>query len=267
MTTIQFEDVDLSLVKLSHPRANKSSPGFKSSYIQYQSSERLCIQTPVMRLPWDVKPKKLDEGSNVSAQLALSFTGINPVDPSCDLTKFITFMKAFDARVKELVLEMKGGLGKKSEENVLDANFRDSVKESSEGQYPPTIQPKIWLQCREGGSKLHAEYHDMDITVYNMNQEKIAHDNLAKNCMAAAIIEPSTAWCSSMGVGVTWVAKQVVVKPIPKKAFAFAMGAKYDVLRSDDNTRKRQRTQEDEDNEEPKAYGYDEDRSSVEEDF
>ncbi|CAN0300587.1 unnamed protein product [Ectocarpus sp. 6 AP-2014] len=216
MTTIQFEDVDLKLIKLSQPRVNKSSPGFKSSYIQYQSSEKLCIQTPVMRLPWDIKPKKLDDGSNVSAQLALSFTGINPVDPSCDLTTFMTFMKAFDAsRVKELVLEMKGGLGKKSEEKVLDANFRDSVKESNNGQDPPTIQPKRWLQCREGGSKLCVEDHDMDITVYNMNQEKIANDNLTKTCMAAAIIEPNTAWCSSMGVGVTWVAKQVVVKPIP----------------------------------------------------
>ncbi|CAM9153716.1 unnamed protein product, partial [Ectocarpus sp. 8 AP-2014] len=231
MTTIQFENVDLKLMKLSQPRVNKSLPGFKSSYIQYQSGDKLCIQTPVMRLPWDIKPKKLDDGANVSAQLALSFTGINPVDPSCDLAKFMTFMQNFDARVKELVIEMQGGLGKKSEAKVLDANFRDSVKESNNGQYPPTIQPKIWLQCREGGAKMRPEDHDMDITVYNMNQERITNDNLAKNCMAAAIIEPSTVWCSSMGVGITWVAKQVVVKPIPKKSFAFEMGAKYEVLR------------------------------------
>lgn len=122
---------------------------------------------------------------------------------------------------------------------MLDANFRDSVKEAVSGEYPPTIQPKIWLRCRDGGSSKCVEDHDMDIAVYNMSQEMISPDNLSKGCMAAAIIEPNTAWCSSMGVGVTWVAKQVVVKPIPKESFAFSMGSEYDVLRSEDKTNKR----------------------------
>lgn len=116
MTTVQFGDVDLTQLKLSPARPNKSSPGFKSSYIQYKSGERLQIHTPVMKLPWDIKPKQMDESSNVSAQLAMSFTGINPVDEDCDLNKFMCFMKAFDARVKELVVGMNGALGKKSEE-------------------------------------------------------------------------------------------------------------------------------------------------------
>jgi len=178
MTTMQFSDVDLSLLKLAPAKANKSSPGFKSSYVQYKSGERLNIQTPVMKLPWDIKPKQMDEGSNVSAQLALSFTGIDPDDPECDLNKFMLFMN-----------------------------------------YPPTIQPKIWLRCKEGGSSKCVDDHEMDIAVYNMEQQMIEPDNLAKGCMAAAIIEANTAWCSSMGVGVTWVAKQVVVKPIAKEEF------------------------------------------------
>ena len=205
MATMQFEDVDLSFIKLAQPRANKSAPGFKSAGIHYHTSNKLAIQTPVMRIPWDIKPKKLDPDSNVSAQLALSFNGINPVDDECDLNKFMQFMKAFDTRVKELVVGMDGALGKKSEAKVIDANFRDSVKEPNNEQYPPTIQPKIWLKCRDGGSSKCVEDHSMDIVVYNMEKEMIAHDNLSKNCMASAIIEPNTAWCSSMGVGVTWV--------------------------------------------------------------
>ena len=243
MTTVQFEDVDLKLVKLGAPRANKNSAGFKSSQIQYKG-EKLCIQTPVMKLPWDVKPKQLDESSNVSAQLALSFSGIDPGDDKCDLHKFMLFMNAFDVRVKELVVAMDGSLGKNSEEKVLDAYFKESVKESANGQYPPTIQPKIWLKCRDGGSSKCVEDHAMDIAVYNMNKEMVAADNLSKGGMAAAIIEASTAWCSSMGVGITWVARQVVVKPIQKESFAFSVGSAFDVLRPEPQPKKRARTEE-----------------------
>ena len=243
MATVQFEDVDLKLLKLGVPRANKSSAGFKSSQIQYRG-EKLCIQTPVMKLPWDVKPKQLDESSNVSAQLALSFSGIDPVDEECDLHKFMVFMRAFDARVKELVVAMDGSLGKNSEEKMLDAHFKESVKESSNGQYPPTIQPKIWLRCRDGGSSKCVEDHAMDIAVYNMKRDMIGTDNLSKGGMAAAIIEPNTAWCSSMGVGITWVARQVVVKPIPRETFAFSMGSAHEVLRSEEQPSKRARTEE-----------------------
>ncbi|CAM9688327.1 unnamed protein product [Pylaiella littoralis] len=164
-----------------------------------------------MKLPWDIKPKQMDDGSNVSTQLALSFSGVNPVDEDCDLNRFMCFMKAFDARIKELVVNMNGGLDKKSEVKVHDAKFCDSVKESGSGDYPPTIQPKIWLRCRDGGSSKCVEDHNMDIAVYDIEKEMIDPENLSKGCMAAAIIEPNTAWCSSMGVGVTWVAKQAVV--------------------------------------------------------
>ena len=266
MTTVQFEDVDLKLLKLAAPRANKNSTGFKSSYIQYKSAEKLCIQTPVMKLPWDIKPKQLDESSNVSAQLALSFSGINPVDEECDLNKFMVFMKAFDARVKELVVQMDGALGKKSEAKVLDANFRESVKESSNAQYPPTIQPKIWLKCRDGGSSKCVEDHAMDLVVYNMNQEMIATDNLSKGCMAAAIIEPNTAWCSSMGVGITWVARQVVTKPIAKETFAFSMGRAHDILRPDEQPTKRART-DDEPQDKEGSDSSSREGSSVDDDF
>lgn len=268
MSTVQFVDVDLSQLKLAAARPNKSSPGFRSSYIQTKSGQRLSIQTPVMKLPWDVKPKQMDEGSNVSAQLALSFSGVNPVDEDCDLNKFMQFMKAFDAKVKELAVAMNGELGKKSEPKVLDANFRESVKESGNGEYPPTIQPKVWLKCREGGSSKCVEDHEMDIAVYNMEKEMIDAGNLSKGCMAAAIIEPNTVWCSSMGVGVTWVAKQVIVKPIAKDSFAFSMGSEYDALRSEEQPKKRPRSEEGlVDDEAEEAASYSEEDASAEDEF
>eukprot|EP00903_Cladosiphon_okamuranus_P017776 g16362.t2 len=183
----------------------------------------------------------------------------------------MVFMKAFDARIKELVVGMDGSLGKNSEEKVLDAYFKESVKESANGQYPPTIQPKIWLKCKEGGSAKCVEDHAMDIAVYNMNKDMVSVDNLSKGGMAAAIIEASTAWCSSMGVGITWVARQVVVKPIPKEAFAFSItGSAYDVLRPDPQPTKRARTEEEPQDSQPHEEGggsSSHEASSVDEDF
>lgn len=83
-----------------------------------------------MRLPWDVKPKQMDEGTNVTTQSALSFSGINPVDEGYELNKF-TIPLPLDERVKVLVKELNGGLGKKSDPKVLEASFRDAAKEAS----------------------------------------------------------------------------------------------------------------------------------------
>lgn len=246
----QYSDVNFDEVKLSPPRVSKNAAGFKSSYIQYKG-QKLTIQTPVMKLPWDIKPKQMDENSNVSANLSLSFTGVTVGEKSCELNKFMAFMRQFDQKVKQLVVDMKGALGKKSEEKLLESNFRESVKESASGEYPPTIQPKIWLRCRDGGSAKCVEDHDMDIAVYDMDRKMVAPENLQKGCIAAAIIEPNTVWCSSMGIGITWVARQVIVKPMIKEDFAFSIGEQHDVLRREDSalsdsdrTAKRPRTQD-----------------------
>lgn len=244
----QFNNVDLKLLKLAPPRANKNASGFKSSYIQYKG-QKLGVQTPVMKLPWDVKPRQMDDNSNVSANLSLSFTGMSAGDEDCELNRFLEFMKAFDDRIKELATDMDGALGKKSEMKVIDGNFRDSVKEAGSGDYPPTIQPKIWVRCRDGGSSKCVEDHTMDLAVYDMERNMVDADNLVKGCIAAAIIEPNTVWCSSMGVGVTWVAKQVIVKPVATESFAFSLGDEHNVLRSEPAAKK-SRTQEYSDEEE-----------------
>lgn len=136
-------------------------------------------------------------------------------------------------------------MGKKSEDKVLDGNFRDSIKESS-GDYPPTIQPKIWLSLTDGGSPQCPEDYTMDITVFNLKGEELTNDELRKGSPAAAIIEPSYVWCSALGVGITWVAKQVVVKPTVKESFGFTIGSNFDHLREDEPVTKKNKTENDE---------------------
>lgn len=223
-----FDSVDISTLKLTPPRTSKASSACKTSYIQ-SSGSKLSIQTPLMTLPWDIFPKKMDENSNVSAALSLSFRGIDKDDPDCELHKFRLFMNDFDKKIKELVIGLDGSLGKKSEKNFLDMSFRESVKESSNGDYAPTIQPKIWLESN--GSSKSPEDYKMDISVFNLDGEIIEPSSLTKGCPCAAIIEPSYVWCSALGVGITWVARQAIIKPAAKETFAFTLGKQFDELR------------------------------------
>ena len=203
-----YDTVNISTIKLAPPRASKASASCKTAYIQDASGSRISIQTPVMRLPWDTTPKQMDEGSAVNASLSMSFAGDDE-----DVVGFKKFLFDFDQKVKELAKDMSGVLGKKADAKVIDANFKDSVKESSSGDWPSTFQAKVWLKLVDGGNPKCVDDFTMDLVVYNMNGEKIGNDQLKKGCPAAAVIQPSYVWCSTMGVGITWVAKQCIVKP------------------------------------------------------
>ena len=226
-----FDSVDLSSIKLAPAKTSKASSACKTCAIQGPGGSKLSIQTPLMTLPWDIFPKKLDENSNVNAALSLSFVGMDENDKECDLHKFMVFMNEFDTKVKSLIAGMGGTLGKKSEAKVLDASFRDSVKESSSGDYPSTVQPKVWTTVKEGGSKGNVGDHSMDILVFDLEGKKIGSDYLKKGCPVAAIIEPSYVWCSTLGVGITWCAKQAVIKPFQKQEFGFTLGRKFEELK------------------------------------
>jgi hypothetical protein len=239
-----YESIDISTVRLAPPKVSKSASGCKTSKIQGPGNQPIQIQTPLMTLPWDIAPRKMDENSGVSANLALSFLGMDPADDNDDLRGFRDFLLDFDIKVKTLISDMKGTLGKKSEEANIDANFKDSIKESTSGEYPPTIQPKIWLSMRDGGDSKCVGDFFMDIGVFNFDGEELDdHQVLTKGCPAAAIIEPSYVWCSTLGLGITWVAKQVAIKPVVEKKFAFTLGPKFDHLK--EPAPKKQRTIDD----------------------
>lgn len=226
-----FDAIDISAIKLAPPRVSKAAAGCKTAYIQGHGGKKISIQTPLMTLPWDICPKKMEEYANVNAALSLSFVGMDENDENDDLHKFMKFMLEFDSKIKSLIVKTGGALGKKSEEKSLESNFKESLKESSSGDYPPTIQPKIWLSLNDGGSKMCVEDFTMDITVFNLEGEVIPSDEMKKGCPAAAIIEPAYVWCSALGVGITWVAKQVVLKPSIKETFGFSLGSNFDHLK------------------------------------
>lgn len=227
-----FDSFNIESLKLGPIKVSKAASGCKTAKIQAGGRDVL-IQTPPMTIPWDIIAKKMDEHSNPGANLSLSFTGIDETDDNEDLNKFMKFMKAFDVKVKVLIAQTDGALGKKSEEKVLGPNFKDSIKESSNGDYPPTIQPKIWLNLKDGGDPKCVEDYTMGVTVFNFKSEEISCAELKKGCHAAAIFKPSYVWCSALGVGITWVAEQVAVQPITVEKFGFTLGKSFDKFKEE----------------------------------
>ncbi|ACH46770.1 unknown [Feldmannia species virus] len=226
-----YADFDISTLKLSQAKTSKANSGCKTAYISAIGCANIAIQTPLMTLPWDIVPKKLDDTSNVRAELALSFMNINEYDPDNEILKFRNFLTDFDIKIKTLVAEMKGVLGKNSEDARLDASFRSSIKDSTSGEYPPTFQSKIWLSLKQGGAPSCVDDFEMDVMVFDMNGAQLSPTEMRKGCPAAAIIVPSYVWCSALGLGITWVAKQVAIQPKGESTFGFTLGSEFDEVR------------------------------------
>ena len=233
MSATPFDSFDIESLKLAPPRQSKAAAGCKTSKIQGPGGRDVLIQTPPMTIPWDIVAKKIDENSGVSANLALSFVGMDENDADDDLKKFKDFLVDFDTKVKSLIAETGGALGRQSEEKLLDASFKSSIKESSNGDYPPTIQPKIWLNLVDGGDSKCVDDYSMAVKVFDFNKKSLSTKELRKGCVAAAIIKFAYVWCSALGCGITYVAEQVAVKPVVVETFGFTLGPKFDHLRGD----------------------------------
>lgn len=229
-----YDSFDLNCLKLGPAKQSKAASGCKTAKIQGPGGRDVLIQTPPMTIPWDIVARKMDENSNVSANLSLSFVGMDENDADDDLKTFMEFMKKFDAKIKDLILQTGGSLGKKSEEKFLEASFKDSVKYSSNGDYPPTIQPKIWVNLVDGGDSKCVDDHTLGVTVFNFDGKELSTKELRKGCVAAGIIKFAYVWCSALGCGITYVAEQVAVKPIVDEKFAFTLGSKFDHLKSEE---------------------------------
>ena len=218
--TVVFDSININELKLGPVKASKASAACKTAYIVDRNGSRLSIQTPVMPIPWDITPRQMDPNNNFSCNMSVSFSNESE-DP--DVAKFKQFLSDLDSKVKTLAAEQSASLGKKAEKKVIDSHFKDSVKQSSNGDYPPTFQPKVWLKCKDEGSMKCLDDISMDLKVFNMNQEDISPSLLKKGCPAALIVSPSYIWASSLGVGITWVANQVITQPIEEKKCGFDM--------------------------------------------
>jgi len=217
---VVFDNVDVNGLKLGSVKSSKSAAGCKTAYILDKNGSRLNIQTPVMPIPWDITMRQMDPNQNFSCAMSVSFSNESEDQ---DVSKFKQFLTDIDSKIKLLASKESASLGKKAEEKVINSHFKDSIKQASNGDYPPTFQPKVWLKCKEEGSMKCIDDVSMDLKVFNMDQEEISPSLLKKGCPAALIVSPSYIWASALGVGITWVATQVITQPLEEKKCGFDM--------------------------------------------
>ena len=238
MSTVVFDNVDVSSITLSQAKTSKAAQGCKTAAIMSGGS-RLRIQTPVMPIPWDITVRQMDPGSNASCSMSLSFSSENEDE---DVRAFKDFIEKVDVHIKQLASDMSDTLGKKADKKVIDGQFKESLKHSSNGDYAPTFQPKVWLKCRDGGSMKNVDDVEMELKVFNMDEEPISPSLLKKGCPAALIVQPAYVWCSALGVGITWVATECIVKPSEEKSCGFNMkGKAFDKYRTSDDVPSKKR--------------------------
>lgn len=231
MSVTLYDAVDIDGLKLGPVRSSSSSSACKMVNILDANGSRLKIQTPVLRIPWDINARQMND-QNANANMALSLDTSDE-----DGLKFLEFLQAFDAKIKSLLAVKCSELGKK--DGAIEFEFKDSFKESKDGQYPSTFLPKIWLKVRDGGSPKNLDDVTLDIKVFDMDLEKVDASTLQKGCPCAILVSPSYAWSSSLGVGITWTTSEAVVKPMQVEDCGFKMVSSFDKYKtSPDKKRK-----------------------------
>lgn len=245
MSVTLYDSIDIDGLKLGPVRSSSSSSACKMVNILDANGSRIKIQTPVLRIPWDVNARQMVPDQNANANMALSLDTSDE-----DGLKFLEFLQAFDTKIKSLLAPKFSELGKK--EGAIEFEFKDSFKPSKDGQYPSTFLPKIWLKVRDGGSPKCLDDVSLDIKVFDMDLEKVDSSTLKKGCPCAILVSPSYAWSSSLGVGITWTTSEAVVKPMEAEDCGFKMLSSFDKYKTD---KKRKLSESDEASVEEESEG------------
>jgi len=212
MEIIKAQNLDAD--ELMFGEVKKTASGGKSVYINTLNGNGLIIQTPFMRTPFGIKTYD-EESTNFS------------VDLSLDDSEVCTRIKENFGKLDERMIAdaIKNSLEwfqkKKVEKNVLNELYNKQVRYSYDkttgeinDKYAPTIKFKV-------------PFYDGKFTckVYDENKELITDDLkevLVPGCEIKALLQCGGIWFISGKYGITWRAKQLIVKrPVGFDNYAF----------------------------------------------
>lgn len=218
VTSKTFNEFDFTQLKMGDVKLGKG--GMRFANLSYKGM-RIVIETPAMTVPWNTEIRRMDESSAPACKQTLSFQGM---DSNEKVAGFHQFLEKFDQRVKELAFEHKLKLWptKNIDENKIEGFYRSALKESSDpSKYSDTFQPKVKIDDGDGSGDM--EKMKMLMSVYNTSQEVLSPSEITGGSIAAAIVDVSYLWSSSVYAGVAWTVKSVLVQP-KKKEEGFMFG-------------------------------------------
>jgi len=205
------KEVDVTKFVFKDPvKSNKSIRSFVP--LLYEES-RFRIQTPELRVPFLSPNFSNPESETQSSEnittlsMNLSFEGMD-ADPQ--IKQFVDFLSKFDSLVKEEA-KRKSAVwfgGKSYTPEVIDFQYRTTIKPSKDDKYPPTMKLKI-PTSETGAPK--ATFTDVNGQVGGM-------DLITHRCKVKAILEVGVVWFGAGQFGVSWKGLSFkVTKPGVKK--------------------------------------------------
>ena len=209
--------VDVDKIKFQDPKILDN--GGKMVFISYQDST-LCVQTPVMTMPWAMKKDEYDGVTKYSLDLQFKDMDSNP-----KLEEFHNFLERFDEKMIESGVKNSMAWFKKSsmkreicEELVNRQVLRSKDKDTGEpdGKWPDRFKAKLALN-RDGTFK--TEVYDSDMKRIPDNQFE---ELLVKGCEVKALLENSGIWLAGSKFGCGWrVSKLIITKKANNVGYAF----------------------------------------------
>lgn len=206
---------NINTANLKYTEVKILPSGAKAVYINY-GSEKLCIQTPVMYLPYGVSeggfedknakvdPKKVEK-KDKKYDLNMSFKG-HEENPK--ISSFLTKLKEIEAKIIDDAFENRLAWFKDDydgQKMYVTKMFSPIVKVDKDkstgkviGKYPPTIRFKL---------PYDNENERFSFESYNMNGEVIDLSDILlklKGGKAQLIVELNSIWFAGGRFGCTW---------------------------------------------------------------
>lgn len=238
LETSKINFTDIKMVGKTNPR--------KNVYLSYEDSPKFWIQTPSMRIPYDIKGQSFDD-TNPKYDLTLQFHNMNDKAKQKDReiqTNFHNNIKQIDELMINQVTNNSdisvSWLGKKSPSREIVEEIytpmrkvhMDKTSGEPSGLYPDTI--KVKLPCYDGEFKFDVFESIDDKTYEEVDQEDILK-TLEKGSEVKVLMECSFVYFVNKGYGLSWKAKQISVKKAQDKFNGYCMVDSDD--EEDDDTR------------------------------
>ena len=226
-TVTKYNNFEVNNVTFSEPKMNKY--GGKSVYLNY-NGKPLFLQTPNLFLPYglgeyDVKDSSGNPTGKKEYSLKLSFKGW---EENAEVKDFLERMKAFnDTLITYGVQNSVKWFKKKHTREVVEAlnsNVIQYSKDRETGEvnntWPPTLK-----------AKLYTRNDQFTCETYNTKKEQVDfRTNVVKGSYVRGLMSCTGVWFAGGKFGVTWVMKQMIVRP-PNRLTGFSF-----ILDEDDET-------------------------------
>ena len=207
---MKASEVNMDKIHFQDPKILDN--GGKMVFLSYDD-KTLLVQTPIMKLPWNMKKDEYDGNVKYTLDLQFQNTDNNP-----EIKEFHNLLEDFDEKLIEMGVNNSMSWFKKKnikkdvcKELINSHIIRSKDKETGEvdGKWPDRIKVKIPNRNGVFVSKVI----DVD---KNIVEDSEYENKLVKGCEVRAILEYGGVWLAGSKYGGTWKVKALEIISCPE---------------------------------------------------